>query len=131
MGAEDAIQSAIEEVPMALAAGLVDLDSGSVLCIKTVDSLSFEVLDVLPSATKELFEETMVIAIEDVFKKARGTEASDHAFQEFLISSTHPWHYFGRLESNRRVVLTVTADSDANLGVLAVQARKATNSAVV
>lgn len=43
-----------------------------------------------------------------------------------LISSTHLWHYFGRLKSNPRVVLTVVTTQDTTLGVLLTRCRELT-----
>ena len=128
MAVENTIRQAMNEVPKAVAAGLVDLDSGMMLGIKTADSHPQAVLDILAPATKEMFEGDMVVTIENLFKKARGVTNTEHYFQEFLISSTHLWHYFGRLKSNPNIVMAVVCRADVNLGMLVVKARSIVDS---
>jgi hypothetical protein len=131
MSAETIVKTALATVPKAVAAGVVHLDSGLLLAIKTVESHPQRVLEILAPATKEMFEGDMVVSIEDLFKKARGVESKDHYFQEMLLSSTHLWHFFGRLKSNSRVVVTVVTPADVNMGLLLMKCRDITASEVV
>lgn len=131
MSIDDAIRSAMTDVPKAVAAGLVDMGSGMMLNIKTVDSHPQAILDILAPATKEMFEGEMVTTIENMFKKARGVDDSFHYFQEILVSSTNLWHYFGRLKSNQQVVLTVVCRGDVNLGLLVMKARQIAQTATI
>ena len=131
MSAEETMKKAMNEVPKALAVGIVDMGSGMMLAIKTVDSHPQAVLDLLAPATKELFEGDMVLQIESLFKKARGVDNNERYFQEMLISSTHLWHYFGRLKSNSNIVLTVVAKGDVNLGMLVMKARQIASEATL
>jgi hypothetical protein len=124
MSAESIVKNAISNVPKAVAAGVVDMASGLLLSIKTVESHPQRVLDVLAPATRELFEGEMVVTIENLFKQARGVKSDEHYFQEILVSSTHLWHYFGRMKSNPRVVLTVVAAADVNMGMLLMKCRE-------
>jgi hypothetical protein len=126
MSVESIVKAAMTTVPKAVAAGVVDIDSGMLLSIKTVESHPQKVLEMLAPATRELFEGEMVTTIENLFKKARGVESKDRYFQEMLIASTHLWHYFGRLRSNSRVVFTVVTGVDANIGLLLIKAREIT-----
>jgi hypothetical protein len=50
------LQQAITTIPECVAGGYVDLDSGMVLSVKTVDSHPAEVMDLLAAATSDLFE---------------------------------------------------------------------------
>ena len=131
MSAEEAIRGAMAEVPKAVAAGLVDMGSGMMLSIKTVDSHPQAVLDILAPATKEMFEGEMVTTIENLFKKARGVESAEHYFREILVASTNLWHYFGRLKSNEEIVLVVVCRADVNLGMLVMKARQVAHNATV
>lgn len=131
MSVEQTIRTAMEDVPKAVAAGLVDMGSGMMLSIKTVDSHPQAVLDILAPATKEMFEGDMVTTIENLFKRARGVDSAEHYFQEILVSSTNLWHYFGRLKSNQQVVLAVVCRADVNLGLLVMKARQVVQSAVI
>jgi hypothetical protein len=67
-----ALQSAIASVPECLAAGYVDLSSGMLLGIKSVDSHPNEVVELLAAATADLYQGNNVKMIEAIFKKARG-----------------------------------------------------------
>lgn len=124
MSAESIVKNAISNVPKAVAAGVVDMASGLLLSIKTVESHPQRVLDVLAPATRELFEGEMVLTIENLFKQARGIKNDERYFQEILISSTNLWHYFARLKSNSRVVLTVVTMADVNMGMLLMKCRE-------
>ena len=118
----------MEEVPKAVAAGVVDMSSGMLLSIRTVQSHPQQVIDLLAPATKELFQGDLVTNIENLFKKARGVNSNEHYFQEILISSTNLWHYFGRLKSSSLTVLTIVARADVNMGLFLVKAREIVNS---
>ena len=131
MSAESIVKNAIDQVPKAVAGGVIDMGSGMMLAIKTVESHPQTVLDILAPATKELFEGDMVLHIESLFKKARGVDNNERYFQEILISSTHLWHYFGRLKSNPSVVLAVVSRGDVNMGMFLVKAREITTSSTV
>lgn len=124
MSAEAAIKSAMDDVPKAVAAGIVDMASGMMLSMKTLDSHPQAVIDVLAPATKELFEGDMVLHIENLFKKARGVESDERYFREIMISSKNLWHYFGRFDSNSQIVLCVVARGDVNMGMFLVKARQ-------
>ena len=131
MSAEGIVKDAIDNVPKAVASGVIDMGSGMMLAIKTVESHPQTVLDILAPATKELFEGDMVLHIEKLFKQARGVDNSERYFQEILVSSTHLWHYFGRLKSNSAVVLAVVSRGDVNMGMFLVKARELTANATV
>ena len=52
---ETELQKTISSVPDCIAAGYIDLDSGMVLGMKTVDSHPIEVLNLVAAATADLF----------------------------------------------------------------------------
>ena len=116
-------------MPKAVAAGLVDMGSGMLLGIKTVESHPQEVIDILAPATKELFEGDMVTTIENLFKKARGIDSKEHYFQEMLIASSNLWHYFGRVKGHEGMVLVVVCRGDVNMGMMLMKCREAATAA--
>lgn len=124
MSAESIVKSAISDVPKAVAAGVVDMGSGMLLAVKTVESHPQQVLDLVAAATKDLFEGENVTNIENVFKKMRGVKTDERYFQEILVASTNLWHYFGRLKSHQKIVLTVVARADVNLGLFLMKCRE-------
>ena len=123
MSAEAIVKRSIDEVPKAVAGGVVDMGSGMLLAIKTVDSHPQQVIDLLAAATRELFEGDMVTTIESLFKQSRGVESDERYFQEIMISSTNLWHYFGRLKASPETVMTVVTRADVNLGLMIVKCR--------
>ena len=131
MSADETMRTAMAEVPKSVAAAMVDMASGMMLAMKTVDSHPQSVLDLLAPATKEMFEGDMVLSIENLFKQARGVQSDERYFKEILISSTHLWHYFGRLKSNNQVVLAVVSRGDVNLGLMVMKARQIADTATV
>ncbi len=120
------IQKAISTVPECLAAGYVDLNSGMLLAIKTVDSHPQEVLDMLAAATADLFQGPNVIAIENMFKKSRGVPMDDyHYFQEVIVNSENLIHVFMRAKQYQEHVVTFVCRKSANLGMVLTKARAA------
>lgn len=128
MSVDTAIKTAMSDVPGALAAGVVDMGSGMLVGVKTVDSHPQAVLDLVASATKELFEGQMVTQIEDIFKKQRGVESDERYFQEILVSSSNLWHYFSRFKGNPAAVLVVVSPADVNVGMFLMKARSIAES---
>lgn len=120
---ESALQTAIASVPECLAAGYIDLSSGMLLGIKSVDSQPTEVVELLAAATADLFQGTNVKMIESIFKKARGLkDDGHHYFQEFLINSDNLIHVFIRGKNEDQVSCFVCRKS-ANMGMVLTKAR--------
>lgn len=119
MSLDNALQGMIADVPECVAAGYVDLPSGMILGIKTVDSHPTEVVDLIAAATADLFQGPNVTTIEKLFKKARGiNDDGSHYFQEMIINSDNLIHIFVRAKSNPEQVLCVVTRKSANLGMV-------------
>jgi len=119
----NALQTAISTIPECLAAGYIDLDSGMLLGIRSVDSQPSDVVELLAAATSDLFQGTNVQMIESIFKKARGLQDDGrHYFQEILINSDNLIHIFLRGKSEQQVACFVCRKS-ANLGMALTKAR--------
>jgi len=125
MSAENLVGTALSNVPKAVAAGVVDMGTGMLLAVKTVESHPQGVIDMLAAATKDLFEGDMVVNIENTFKKARGETSNEHYFREVIVTSRNLIHVFARLPSNQAVVLAVVTRLDANLGLVLNKVREA------
>jgi len=118
-----ALQKASASIPECVAAGFVDLSTGMLLGIKTVDSHPSEVVELLAAATADLFQGPNVVAIEQMFKKARGLpDDSRHYFQEIIVNSDNLIHVFLRGKSQAQVACFVCRKS-ANLGMVITKAR--------
>lgn len=121
---DDAIAKAVSNIPECLAGGVVDMDSGMLVGVKTVDSHPQEVLDMLAAATQDLFQGQNVVTIENTFKKARGLELDDyHYFKEIIVNSENLIHVFIRGKQQPQFVMTFVCRLSANLGMVLTKAR--------
>ena len=123
MALDDALQNAVSQIPECVAAGYVDLSTGMLLSIKTVDSHPVEVMDILAAATADLFQGPNVVMIENLFKKARGVDDERHYFQEMIINSDNLIHIFLRGMANQEHVIGIVCRKSANLGMALTKAR--------
>ncbi|GFJ86507.1 hypothetical protein Prum_001490 [Phytohabitans rumicis] len=62
-----------QNVPDCVAAGMVDMSTGMLLAVDTVDSHPGEVLDLLAAATFDMFQGRNVVMIEEMFNKRRAS----------------------------------------------------------
>ena len=120
-----ALQTAIAGIPECLAAGYIDLSSGMLLGIRSVDSQPAEVVDLLAAATADLFQGNNVRTIESIFKKARGLQDDGHHYlQEFIVNSDNLIHVFLRGKNEEQVACFVCRKT-ANLGMALTKSRAA------
>jgi len=128
MSIDSAIADAIKMVPECVACGLVDMSTGMLIGVKTVDSHPQEVLDLVAAATSDLYQGTNVTAIEKRFKKSRGTaDDGKHYFQEIVVLSDNLIHVFVRGADQNQVAVLVCRSS-ANLGMVITKGRQAAKS---
>lgn len=121
---DQALQTTIANIPECIAAGYVDLTTGMLLGMKTVDSHPREVLELIAAATADMFQGSNVVTIEKLFKKARGLKDDDHHyFKEMVVISDNLYHVFIRGEKNEEHVLGVVSRRSANLGMVLTKAR--------
>ncbi|HED33963.1 MAG TPA: hypothetical protein ENJ08_07065 [Gammaproteobacteria bacterium] len=120
---EQELQAAITNVPECVAAGYVDLTTGMLLAIRTVDSHPAEVLEMLAAATSDMFQGPNVVAIENMFKKARGVEDAAHYFNEMIVNSDNLIHVFIRGKQNPEHVVGFVCRKSANLGMVLTKSR--------
>ena len=121
---DNTLQKAVTSIPDCVAAGYVDLSSGMVLSIKTVDSHPAEVFELLAAATTDLFQGPNVSAIEKIFRKARGLPENNdhHYFQEIVVNSDNLIHVFIRGKRQMQVACFVCRKG-ANLGMVLTKSR--------
>lgn len=118
MSLDSKLQDAISVVPECVAAGYVDLSTGMLLGIRTVDTHSQDVLDILAAATADLFQGSNVRTIENLFNQARGIENNDHHyFQEMIVMSDNLVHFFLRSKQNEEHVACFVCRKNVNLGM--------------
>lgn len=124
MSLDKELSNAVSSVPECVAAGYVDLSTGMLLGVKTVDSHPSEVLEVVAAATADLFQGTNVTLIENMFKKTRGAEMDDHHyFQDMIVTSDNLLHLFLRSKANQGHVVVFVCRKSANMGMALTKAR--------
>ncbi|NOU34809.1 MAG: hypothetical protein HOO96_43515 [Polyangiaceae bacterium] len=126
MSLDKAIQQACSQVPECVAGGYVDMTTGMLLGVKTVDSHPAEVLDLVAAATADLFQGSNVVAIEKAFKKTRGLPQDDnHYFQELIVFSQNLIHIFMRGKKHNNHALVFVCRASANIGMVISKSRLA------
>lgn len=131
MSVESILTKTMNDVPKSVAAGVVDMTTGMLLGVKTVDSHPQEVLDLVAAATKDLFEGDNVTQIEDTFKRIRGVETTERYFKEIIVMSTNLVHVFARIKQAQSSVLVVVCRADTNLGLALMKTRSIAHSETV
>jgi len=126
MSLEDQLSALQKAAPECVATGFVDMKSGMLLGIRTVDSHPQEIIDLVAAATGDLFQGANVVSVESMFKKARGVaDDGHHYFQEVLVLSDNLIHVFQRCKRNEDLVLVTVCRASANLGMVLMKSRAA------
>ena len=124
MSLEKALNVASSQIPECVAAGYVDMSTGMLLAVKTVDSHPAEVLDLVAAATADLFQGTNVTSIEKMFKKSRGLPQDDkHYFQEIIVFSQNLLHVFLRAKKQDNHAVVYVCRASANIGMVIAKSR--------
>lgn len=125
MTLQEVLAQAAANVPDCLAAGYVDTSSGLLLGMNATESHPQEILDLVATATTDLFQGDSVVAIEDYFKNARGDGGDDeHFFQEIIINSKNLFHVFLRTEKRPDHIIVFVGRNTANIGLMLSKSRR-------
>ncbi|QGJ68421.1 Hypothetical protein PBC10988_0800 [Planctomycetales bacterium 10988] len=126
MSLDQALSKMRGVVPECVAAGYVDMSTGMLLGVATVDSHPQEVLDLVAAATADLFQGDNVRAIEKLFRKSRGVaEDGKHYFNEMLVMSDNLLHVFIRGKKYHDHALVAVTRNSANIGMALTKTRAA------
>ncbi len=124
MSLDSALQEMQRNIPECVATGLVDMRTGMLLGVKTVDSHPQEVLDLVAAATGDIFQGQNVTAIEDMFNRSRGLQSNGHHyFKEIIVLSENLLHVFQRCKRNEDMILVAVCRVSANLGMVLSKSR--------
>lgn len=125
MALDTTLAKAQSQVPECVAAGYVDMSTGMLLGVKTVDSHPQEVLDLVAAATADLFQGQSVTSIERLFRKSRGQpESSSHYFREIIVFSENLLHVFMRSKRRSDHAVVFVCRASANVGMVLVKSRQ-------
>jgi hypothetical protein len=108
------------QVPDCTVAALVDMSTGMLLAVDTLEDYPGDELDLLAAATFDLFQGRNVGIIADVLN---GGKADRHYFQEMVVQSDTLLHIFLRSAKSEDLVAVVVCRRAANMGMLFAQAR--------
>jgi hypothetical protein len=126
MALESSLAKAQQSIPECLAAGYVDMSTGMLLGIKTVDSHPQEVLDLVAAATADLFQGQSVTSIEKLFRRSRGhAEDGNHYFREIIVFSENLLHVFLRSKKKSDQAAVFVCRVSANVGMVLTKSRHA------
>lgn len=125
MSLDTILQQSVASVPECLAAGYVDISSGMLLSVRTVDSHPREVLDLVAAATADLYQGPNILSIEQMFRRARGLDDREgaHYFQEIIVNSENLIHIFMRGKRYPDYVMVFVCRRTANLGMALTKSR--------
>ena len=126
MALDTMLTKAQQIIPDCVAAGYVDMTTGMLLGVKTVDSHPQEVLDLVAAATADLFQGHNVSMIEQLFRRSRGhNEDGKHYFQEIVVFSDNLIHVFLRAKKNPQQAAVFVTRASANVGMVLTKSRSA------
>ena len=112
------------EVPECVAVGYVDMSTGMLLSVATVDSHPQEVLDLVAAATADLFQGQSVSTIEKMFRRSRGqAEDGSHYFREILVFSDNLLHVFLRSKKYPDHAVVYVCRAKVNIGMALTKSR--------
>lgn len=124
MALDSALLKAQQQLPECVAAGYVDMTTGMLLAVKTVDSHPQSVLDLVAAATADLFQGASVTAIEKLFRKSRGQpENGTHYFKEIVVFSENLLHLFMRSKRYPNQAVVFVCRASANIGMVLAKGR--------
>lgn len=126
MSLDAALAKSQTTVPECVAAGYVDMSTGMLLGVKTVDSHPQEVLDLVAAATADLFQGQSVSAIEKLFRRSRGqSEDGKHYFNEIIVFSDNLLHLFFRAKRHPDQAVVFVCRGTVNIGMALTKGRQA------
>lgn len=124
MSLDQSLAKAQQSVPECVAIGYVDMGTGMLLGVRTVDSHPQEVLDLVAAATADLFQGQSVTAIEKLFRKSRGqAEDGNHYFHEIIVFSENLIHVFMRAKTKADQAVVFVCRGSANIGMVIAKSR--------
>jgi hypothetical protein len=126
MSLDEALEQAVSNIPECVAAGCVDLTTGMLIGIRSIEPQPPDVMDLVAAATADLFQGANVASIQGALDKARGTRTDlSHYFKEVVVLSDHLIHVFLRSKKNREHVAGFACRKAANIGIALTRSRQA------
>jgi hypothetical protein len=126
---DESLRKAQNEVPQCLAIGYVDMNTGMLLGIQSVEPHPQEVMDLVAAATADLFQGPNVTSIEKLFKQRRGVaDDGSHYFREIVVLSQNLIHVFIRSKKQSDQAAVFVTRGSANVGMVISKSRMCMSS---
>lgn len=118
-----ALKIATKEIDQCVAAGYVDISTGSLLGVHTTDQHPNSILELVAAATGDLFSGENINTIENTFKSLRKDTSARKYFQEIIVNSENLIHIFLRSQSNQNHVGVFVCRNKVTMGFVLQRAR--------
>ena len=116
--------AAIAQIPECVAGGCVDMSTGLLLGVQTIDPQPPEMRDLISAAAADLFQGSDLVTIESMFRRSREImDDSGDEVQEIVTFSDNLLHVFLKSKKNSNHVFVFIARNTANLGTVVSKAR--------
>ena len=116
--------AAIAQIPECVAGGCVDMSTGLLLGVQTIDPQPPEMRDLISAAAADLFQGSGLVTIESMFRRSREImDESGDDVQEIVTFSDNLMHVFLKSRKNSNHVFVFIARNSANLGTVVSKAR--------
>ncbi len=124
MALDQAVKKSVANIPECVAIGYVDMNTGMLMSVQTVDSHPQEVLDLVAAATADLFQGQSVTTIERLFRKSRGQQENGvHYFREIVVFSENLLHLFIRSKKYPNQAAVFVCRATVNIGMALTKSR--------
>jgi hypothetical protein len=116
----------VGSVPGCLVAGYVDLATGVLLGVRSLEPYPQEVLDQISDTAAGLFDHPDLRSIEDwLLQEGENEESDTDSFQEFVVMSDQLLHLYTSCRDHSDHVVVLIARRDTNFGMLITKSRQA------
>lgn len=124
MNLDSVIASMQRSLPECVAVGVVDMTTGMLLAVKTVESYSQAVLDRMATAAEDVLEGPGSSAVAGLFGRVRKRDDGPYVHEVVMVSDDLV-HVFLRGRARDDVALVTVCRASANLGMVLSRSRLA------
>ena len=114
---DDACREVVSNVEGAVAAGVVDLDTGMLLGIFNSANYTQTLNEIVAGATMDMFRGSNVGRVEQMVRTHRGIpEDGAHYFEEVHVTSKNNYHFMKTIKGGKAVMVLITK-RNTNIGM--------------
>ena len=113
---KDVCKELVDDTPEAVAANVVDLNTGMMLGGHFVSNFTSDHFEAVSAAVTNLFRGKETLRVEKLVKSQRGDSAQTHFMQQVHLSTTNLEHFVVKVP-DREAVLTLVTRRPGNIGM--------------